>query len=60
MGKNKGRRAGHERFQISRRNAPGENDERAIVSFFDAALSLKKSPSLEQARHKISHARKNS
>ena len=60
MGKNKGRRGGHERFEIGRGNAPGENDERAVLSFFHATLSLEKAPPVEQAWHKVSRARRNS
>ena len=45
MGKNKGRRAGHEPFQIGRRNASGENDKRTILQFIYAALFFEKAPS---------------
>jgi len=60
MGKNKGRREGHERFQIGGRNASGEDGERAVLSSFYATLSLEKAQSGEPSRHQLSHAGRNS
>jgi hypothetical protein len=51
--------AGHKRFQTGGRDAPGKNEERAIVPVVHETLSFKEIPSFEPQRCKVSHEGRN-